>query len=1833
MDKLTKDYENRILHKIKKYENFKRTKPSKNIYNIKLNKYVNALKMIRGAGVTITRTLAGTSSTSPFTYNDFKDKLIDQQSNDIKIEVVDPTSTTTTTPFQTKSLERYYKQFLDGTKVNSDRDRTIGKIASLQQLGLDNRGIITKMKDNTLYVYDKLIGTIDSLRFKAIIFTIIRNIMNKINKRKLENWKLFEDLFMKGFRYTEAEVRTAITNIQSKLRSDTTALETQIATFLAGTQNSQLIFGGGYTKYKFTNFDNILVGGAVINDNNIDGYNFTKYSTGTTGTDIVDFIKSVLFTTTTTIETNTLTEFNKPNTTDKYQMDELPFFKEVYDYIIELKNEGVDAESIRQHLQSNISILDDLMLLDINVNKYNAVIKIVTKIAEVRDDMDPISTKSLTDIKGLPLYSAPLSSISGGRRGFDPNSIDTIITSIAPVTVATTPSAPSATSLAGTLKAKEEEFKTVMTSENSIIGNINKQITDARNAEISKIEKEIKDEQQQRQAEVATKKTEEGRIRGELAKINSAAVIAKAKKEREAQQEIVTNAEKLQEQVNKYTIPEINDTNISSIETTINELLKFKNLYDTQYKAISSMPTPVSTSPNTELETNKTKAKGILDKTMTVIREKANKLETNVDTYVNSIKLEQIKPEEFGKYNKIIEDLITNINSTIPNHNKIMHDKETLTVTQVEKPKTGDAGITVTAQRDAVTVPENAVTGQGDGVTAQEDDVTVPENAVTGQGDGVTAQEDDVTAQGDDETAQGNADDAETEVAGKIEEEQPTGGYKLFGGDYDTLVLSLEQLKTRIIEAKATVEAKAAAEAKAVADAKIEQARKEKEEADKKAEEEARQKEEAKAEAKTKLQPFINKLEDNKKEIESFLKEIIQKIKPTGLVEAFAGDTLDISVINSVSELGTKPVPTSDNTQLQDLRIQKVTAENDVVTTINEIIIKAQQFIINNTESQEIIDKFNSDNLDDIGEEKITNKIKNLEDTKKQLTSIESKLQEIKTLGEKIKQEEINAILRQGLTKGACIKEYIRIRPRHTKDVRTTILQLKVKSQEYNNTKLENFQNITRMKTNDYCIDFTEVFFPYNIGDTTFQVYFGKEGKKSIPFEIPFGSDQDTTTEIQRFSGFTKFIDGVIGKVENKESATQEDILDKRDIKGEINFTEPINTYNRTFTSINRDFRSCDATKTSNFCGTKLNIKINENGDFVNIDDNKAFTKEQEKNIIPLLRAKVSGRIFNDMKTFDDKFNVPYDNSNDEHKSKGTEINKTFLNEIKPIAIDPFFATEQKDKKNSLVLFYGASGSGKTFSSRIIMDSLFEQLDKELSSNTNIGFNIYLFSDYLDKFYDYNSELANNKYKYTRNDSTQNTLEKYYNTILKDGQNFSSFIEQVLKEEKTEEDIQAENKFKELCIFDSVYRAGFDIDGTRVLGRQNYSFKANEIDPKHKQFCEGELTSGDNRYYTENISNIIPIEINSKDEIEKKRKEIDGKIKLFRGVNDTGLNAESSRSHLIMMVIRRKKSDNIEYITESIKKPGNCFCLIDLAGTEDLNYLFPKNVQDNLNELMKNQNYTTNDWAKLNKSLFNPPEPTSRDPKVHLPFYTLLTSEYINMKILSTIVENDNTELPGIYDIILRSGFPMTEPGNIGVQVQGDTPILQGKKTVKNISTIVGREENRKEDKNIIIDIYGKKVFDIKTLGKILKMMCKESEHINKSLDDFKELLQEVKDQKATNATTDTTAIAKFKEFNKIMQDIQTGNMTDEEKTKQLEKAKGLLDEANSNRKPIEIKRKYTKKIVELLIKPIGNSNPNINIVGTINPRRSDDYNSYITVRSIASDMLQTCGNIPRECF
>ena len=294
-------------------------------------------------------------------------------------------------------------------------------------------------------------------------------------------------------------------------------------------------------------------------------------------------------------------------------------------------------------------------------------------------------------------------------------------------------------------------------------------------------------------------------------------------------------------------------------------------------------------------------------------------------------------------------------------------------------------------------------------------------------------------------------------------------------------------------------------------------------------------------------------------------------------------------------------------------------------------------------------------------------------------------------------------------------------------------------------------------------------------------------------------------------------------------------------------------------------------------------------------------------------------------------------------------------------------------------------------------------------------------------------------------------------------------------------------------------------------------------------------------------------------------------MKLFRGLNDTGLNATSSRSHL-MIILKRKGIDS--------SVAGSTFCIVDLAGTEDLRFLLSTKAMNIIKKYYKDNDGKDlsnigADWSKI---------PSLRRFKSN-------TNAFLNMTVDLWKDAQLNELAQGWKDIAIKrlalnAKYKWMSENTRATPVQIEAEF--NSKFTEFTTQLNGVTDSNSPyfPKNIANNVY---------------MMHDETLHINNSLEAIRKLLKLKKDSLAQdksslgNSPTDNTF--KFEDTDPTGKKVYI---------------------------PIRI-------VTEFLF-PFMKNNTSVIAVGALNPRRTDDLNSYNTMKNIAEKMETSCINYNRPC-
>jgi hypothetical protein len=364
-------------------------------------------------------------------------------------------------------------------------------------------------------------------------------------------------------------------------------------------------------------------------------------------------------------------------------------------------------------------------------------------------------------------------------------------------------------------------------------------------------------------------------------------------------------------------------------------------------------------------------------------------------------------------------------------------------------------------------------------------------------------------------------------------------------------------------------------------------------------------------------------------------------------------------------------------------------------------------------------------------------------------------------------------------------------------------------------------------------------------------------------------------------------------------------------------------------------------------------------------------------------------------------------------------INREFVDTTWPV-LRIFFGTpvgdgtiNTKDTKNVVAFFYGASGSGKTFTAEAILDKVFEAVLAHKDE-----FKLKLLVDYNNDLYDYYSPLANAELL-------------NINEILQKTDYAKENIGKRLMRKKRFEEMALRAKFlgwksgdARGVPADTFYEGNpkdnvkLKVDDTKLLENlRTYSTGWQGLKPENV-FNGKAINRQFDSLKAKPPSGLIPK--NPKDFATFKA-DLIRRVENFRSVTDTGLNPESSRSHLLY-IIQRVTKDNQPM---SPSDRGAQFIMADFAGTENLNYLMTptawkvwkkwKNSTENggVGSCTVAGRQVTNDWACLNIPALAKGSIGNKGITTELKneFNNALAEGWINIKV-KTLVSKEISENP-----------------------------------------------------------------------------------------------------------------------------------------------------------------------------------------------------------------------------
>ena len=497
------------------------------------------------------------------------------------------------------------------------------------------------------------------------------------------------------------------------------------------------------------------------------------------------------------------------------------------------------------------------------------------------------------------------------------------------------------------------------------------------------------------------------------------------------------------------------------------------------------------------------------------------------------------------------------------------------------------------------------------------------------------------------------------------------------------------------------------------------------------------------------------------------------------------------------------------------------------------------------------------------------------------------------------------------------------------------------------------------------------------------------------------------------------------------------------------------------------------------------------------------------------------------------------------------EIDRKFVNAIWP-NVDVYFPTQKVSPKNVILLFYGASGSGKTHSSAAIIDKIFETI----RSRGDEQFSLRLCSDYQNNLYDYYGQ-----------DASATFSIKFAAMNL---ENINYQAKEVIELNKLAAEVRAggTKRSTDYTFFEGLETAAW----TGTLSDNSLTSK--QIPKDNSEFLDFEL-------------------------------EMKKRVAAFRSVTDTGLNPESSRSHLFY-IFERSNTQN---------QDGKYLIVADLAGTEDLNYLMPEAAWDivkktptlNVGANARNE-YTcwinggktrTRDWSCINDMAFTKKGLTwNENNDGWKTFKEALHEGWKNVK-LTTALANELASLQKfptdqaeyeklITDLTAKSKRDLASDPRTSAYF---------------INSIFDKKPNFVAKPNF--DNPNKELIALQVIS-----MRGESKHINQSLEEIGAMVKYQKEH----------LNEPFPSPQELVQSKTRGLVP-----KKYGKWLSALNDSIVKDTGEPLNMIESKKIALNILAPVMQSKISVVLIAALSPRRTNDYDNFITMKKVKSDFKETC--------
>lgn len=618
------------------------------------------------------------------------------------------------------------------------------------------------------------------------------------------------------------------------------------------------------------------------------------------------------------------------------------------------------------------------------------------------------------------------------------------------------------------------------------------------------------------------------------------------------------------------------------------------------------------------------------------------------------------------------------------------------------------------------------------------------------------------------------------------------------------------------------------------------------------------------------------------------------------------------------------------------------------------------------------------------------------------------------------------------------VKEFIRVRPYVDKDERATELQLQTVDKSYVRSADPSDalgQLVTRVEYKGSCMDFSGVFAKKDKDDKFFESFQAFIPKNKVP-------DKSKWFATVNGGVFPEFL----SYNERGVKVVPTDFLKVRKF---LDF-KPAYQWVDHPTETDRKWVQPKQTRKELASGAKDQLRrIKQFKDLYSAWKSDTINSRAElERLIPQTQDDAKKRRF--QQALSDKPQPTEDAFIEEYlnvRTASDAINIEFVDTVWPV-LSVFFGPEGADgqplydqTKNVVAFFYGASGSGKTFTAEAILDKVFDTIKDHPDE-----FVMKIVTDYNNVMYDYYSTGGN--LKMVHNYELQYPQTKAFNFNAERALKKQQFSEMAKRAQLLTfdcRDSRSVTKAKEVMdvkkdFFEgNVAQSGCDkapLFSIRRTGDKRIDLAS--IKTYNPEYLKTWSKTPEGHYATslrkegykpgpgQKVYKPPKEDMNIPKDAARFalfKKDFERRVREFRSVTDTGLNPESSRSHLLYIIQRKTKNGGKTPMVETEK--GALFVLADFAGTEDLNYLMNEDAWKAWSSWKDNEKHggkgsctvagkeVKQDWACLDLAALTNASTDGQGGKVKSALRKALFEGWRNIKI-KTLVASDIADMPTV---------------------------------------------------------------------------------------------------------------------------------------------------------------------------------------------------------------------------